>query len=262
MLGEAWDGLHVRGAALAVPSAAGCRVGEDACLARWSHAVKRRQQGHLCVSVPPARGGCRLIPAMLGHLCCPCLMESSPGRWLTSPSLQHCSVLLRVSQGGGSSVLWSLPHGPASTDPWRTVFPWHGTSRDCTVPTWPPVKPQRQHRAEQGVGSQGCLGSCWKVPLCSAGQAASVGVLFPGHAVEAGGSPLSACQVRFMLPAQAAVRTSRDPHVQLADPAHCGGEELLASCARLRLTKLLCANGKTQTPPVSPWQAAGMLLGW
>lgn len=169
---------------------------------------------------------------------------------LTCPGPQQAgSELVRVSQGGGSSAPWSLPHGLVSTSPWRAVFPRRGTSRDCTVPTWPCVKPRRQRRAVQGVDSWlGCLRSCWKVPLCSVGQVASVGVLFPGHSDEAGDSPLSACQVRFVLHAQAAGCTSLDWHVQLADPAHQGREELLASCVCLCLTKLLYANVKVQKP--------------
>lgn len=75
-----------------------------------------------------------------------------------------------------------------------------------------------------------------------------MGVLFPGHSDEAGDSPLSACQVRFALHAQAAVCTSLDWHVQLADLAHQGRAELLASCVCLCLGKLLYANVKVQNP--------------
>lgn len=74
----------------------------------------------------------------------------------------------------------------------------------------------------------------------------SLGALFPGHSDGEENSPLSACQVRFMLHAQAAVRTSLDWHVQLADPAYQRGEKLLASCICLCLINLLCANFKVQ----------------
>lgn len=159
------------------------------------------------------------------------------------------SELVRVSQGGGSSPLRSLPRGLVSTGPWRTVFPRRGTSRGCPVPTWPCVKPRRQRRQAHGVDSWlGCLRSCWKVLLCSVGQAASVGVLFPGRSDEAGDSPLSACQVRFALRAQAAACTSLDWHLQLADPAHRGRAELPASCVCLCLIKLCYANIEVQNP--------------
>lgn len=109
----------------------------------------------------------------------------------------------------------------------------------------------------------GCRRSCWKVPLCAVGRVASVGVLFPGHSGEAGGSPLSVCQIRFALPAQAALCASPDWHVCLADPAHQGEEELLASCICLCLRKLLYANVKVQNlyfPKASTEDC--MLLGW
>lgn len=218
----------------------------------------------MCQPLQPGVGGSRLIPAMLWHLCSTNTranrIESSPGCLLTCPGPQQAgSELVRVSQGGDNSAPWSLPHGLVSTGPWRTVFPRCGTSRDCSVPTWPCVKPRRQRREVQVVDSWlACLRSCWKVLLCSVGQVASVGVLFPGRSDEAGDSPLSACQVRFALHAQAAVRTSLDWHLHLADPAHHGGEEPLASCVCLYL---ICKCQSTK-PPVSPWQAGRIVCCW
>lgn len=65
------SGLTSVEAALAVLSAGWTQAGQgDVLCSLLAEAEKRRQRGHLCVSAPPARvGGCRLIPAMLRHLC-------------------------------------------------------------------------------------------------------------------------------------------------------------------------------------------------
>lgn len=96
--------------------------------------------------------------------------------------------------------------------------------------------------------------------MCSVRQAASVGVLFPGHSDSAEDSPLSACQVRFVLHAHAAVHTSLDWHVQLADPAHQAREKLLASCICLFLIKPLYANVKVQNPLLPHGKQGGLYI--
>lgn len=51
-----------------------------------------------------------------------------------------------------------LPHGLGSTGPWKSVCPWCGPSRGRPAPTWPCVKPWRQHRAVKGWTSGWAVG--------------------------------------------------------------------------------------------------------
>lgn len=112
-------------------------------------------------------------------------------------------------------MLCSLPHGLVSTAPWA-AFPGvaqPGLRGAHLVPTWPSVRLW-----------------LWQLP----GLFVLAGMGGVGAVLCAGCSPLSACQVSFVLPAQAAGCTSPHWHVQLTAPA----------C--LSFGKLLYANGKVK----------------